>query len=192
MAGTGMTFRHFLLTAWSWDPSVVLGCAALLGGYLAALRLRPPRRAWAFAAGVVILLLALVSPLDPLGDTYLFSAHMFQHLLLELVVPPLLLLGIPADLAQAVVARPSLRRIEDLLGRPVVAWLIGVGMLYLWHVPALYNAALGNENIHAVQHLCFLITATIFWWPALTPLAARRLSPLGTTRVSPSSASSAG
>ncbi len=103
-----MTAWQLFLSTWSWDPSVLVGCAALMTAYLAAVRFRPTRRAIYFAAGVVWLLLALVSPLDALGDAYLFSAHMLQHLLLLLVVPPLLLLGIPAELAERALARPGL------------------------------------------------------------------------------------
>jgi cytochrome c oxidase assembly factor CtaG len=61
------------------------------------------------------------------------------------------------------------------LRRPWVAWLVAVGMLYLWHAPALYNAALADERVHAVQHLSFLVTATVFWWPVLAPLPDHRM-----------------
>src|SRR5690242_19636798 len=91
-----MTAERLLLGAWDWQPSVILGGAALLVAYAAAVR-PLPRRAAAFVGGVVVLLLALISPIDVLGDSYLFSAHMLQHLLLMLVVPPLLLYGIPRD-----------------------------------------------------------------------------------------------
>ena len=88
-----------LLTAWHPKPEVLAGCAALLAGYfLLASRRDHPLPAWravAFASGVAVLLLSLVSPLDTLAHEYLFSAHMAQHLLLTLVVPPLLLLGLP-------------------------------------------------------------------------------------------------
>ena len=78
---------------------MIAGCALLLLAYLAALRFRFPARALSFSAGVAVLLLALVSPIDTLGDAYLFSAHMVQHILLILVVPPLLFIGIPRELA---------------------------------------------------------------------------------------------
>lgn len=99
-----MTTWQFLTSTWSWEPSILLGCALLLAGYLAAVRFRLDGRQLLFVAGDLVLLLALVSPLDELGDTYLFSAHMAQHLLLVLVVPPLFLLGIPPQLAERVLA----------------------------------------------------------------------------------------
>lgn len=83
-----MTAWHLLVVGWDFEPSVILGCAALLLGYVAATRFRPTVRALYFIAGVATLLLALISPLDTLADQYLFSAHMLQHILLILVVPP--------------------------------------------------------------------------------------------------------
>jgi cytochrome c oxidase assembly factor CtaG len=174
-----MTLRHFLWITWGWDPSVVLGCAALLGAYLAAVRFRLSRGAGSFGAGILVLLLALVGPIDTLSDTYLFSVHMLQHVLLVLAVPPLLLLGLPPALARKALAQPALRGIEGVLGRPALAWLLGMGTLWAWHLPTLYTAALESKNIHIAEHLCFLTTATIFWWPVLTPLPERRLAPLG-------------
>jgi cytochrome c oxidase assembly factor CtaG len=175
-----MTTWKLLAITWDWYPSVVIGCAGLLVVYLATLRSRWTSRAWYFIAGVVVLLLALVSPLDGLGDTYLFSAHMAQHMLLLLAVPPLLLLGTPRWLEEWIVRQPPLGRIEHILSRPLLAWSIGTGMVWAWHAPGLYNAALANENIHTLEHLCFLVTGTIFWWPCLRPVVEARLAPLTT------------
>jgi cytochrome c oxidase assembly factor CtaG len=133
-----------------------------------------PLRAVAFVSGVLVLLLSLVSPLDTLGDVYLFSAHMAQHLLLVEVVPPLLLIGVPPDLFAWLLRWPPLDVVERVLGRAAVAWPVGIVTLWVWHAPALYEAALANEGIHVVQHLCFLVAWTIFWWPVVAPLAERR------------------
>jgi cytochrome c oxidase assembly factor CtaG len=169
-----MTTWQLLAATWDWEPTVLAGCAALLVAY--ALFAGPlSTRAWLFGGGVGLLLLALVSPLDTLGDTYLFSAHMLQHLLLIMAVPPLLLLGIPPDLYARILRRRPARLAERLLGRPPVSWLLGICTLWLWHLPALYDAAVRDEGIHILQHLSFLVTSTIFWWPVLTPCAERRL-----------------
>jgi cytochrome c oxidase assembly factor CtaG len=173
-----MTSWWLSLSAWHTHPSVLLGCVALLAGYLAALRFHPPGSALYYLAGVLVLLFALLSPLHTLGDSYLFSAHMLQHLLLVQVVPPLLLLGIPAALAQRVLNVPVLRAVEGALNQALPAWSIGIGALWVWHLPAFYNAALEHEGIHIAEHLCFLATATIFWWPIVGPLPERRLAPL--------------
>lgn len=166
-----------ILSAWDPDISVLVGCAALLGAYWTAHRGDCGGTGW-FVAGVALMLFALISPLDTLGDEYLLSAHMAQHLLLELAVPPLLLLGISPRFARTVVEVRPLGRLERVLGNPFAAWTLGVGMLALWHAPVLYDAALGNEYIHIVEHLSFMVTATIFWWPVLAPLPECRIGAL--------------
>lgn len=173
-----MTTWRLLTSTWVWDPSVLLGCAALLCGYVAALR-PLTTRAILFGGAVVVLLLALVSPLDTLGDHYLFSAHMLQHLLLVLAVPPLLLLGLPPAAFERALRWGAASRAERALGHPLLAWLVGIGTLWAWHAPSLYEAALRNPGVHVFQHLCFLVSATIFWWPVIAPVPERqRLSSL--------------
>lgn len=157
------------MISWDWEPSVVAGCAALAIGYIALLRKHGLNRAPYFLAGVLLLLLDLVSPVDTLADRYLFSAHIVQHFLLALVIPPLFLLGTPAfDLG-------ALSKLERILGQPPVSWLLGVGTMLVWHIPALFNAALANNGLHILQHVTFLVTGTIFWWPILGPLEERHL-----------------
>jgi putative membrane protein len=182
-----MTTQQLLLSAWDWEPSVVTGCAALVVGYFVLLLVR--RTPWSaaealvgptisFLTGVVMLLLALVSPIDTLADGYLFSAHVVQHFLLALIIPPLWLLGTPRALAEAALRRPLTSRIERAVAQPLVAWTLGVGTMILWHLPPLFNAALASGSLHIFQHLSFLITGTIFWWPILGPIEERRLAPL--------------
>src|SRR5262249_13094611 len=124
-------------------------------------------RALAFGAAVVAFMLALSSPIATLADGYLFSAHMLQHLLLVLVVPPLVLLAPPPRTR----ARP--RRPPAL-----AAWGLGVGAMWLWHAPALCNAAATSGLVHRVQEVSLLAMGTAFWWPVLAPDVARRISPL--------------
>jgi putative membrane protein len=146
-----------VINVWDWEPSVVIGCALLAIGVLVFTRGRQ-RSIWHFLSGVLVLLLDLVSPLDVLGDQYLFSAHVVQHLVLAMAVPPLLIAGLPA------------LRLPEV--NAPVAWLLGVGAMVSWHIPLLFNAALANDGLHIVQHLSFLVTGTIFWW------TLRRLPPL--------------
>jgi cytochrome c oxidase assembly factor CtaG len=163
-----------ILRSWDLEPSIVIGCVGLLLGEVAALRWRMSRISAPFVAGVMILAATLMSPLDALGD-YLFSAHMVQHLLLTLVVAPLLIIGLPVDPMRRFLRLPWAARVERFLRRPPVAWLIGIGTLVAWHLPVLYNAALASEGVHIVQHLTFLVSATIFWWPIFAPLAECRV-----------------
>lgn len=160
------------MIAWDWEPSVVIGCGALAAGYLAFARKHGFHRAPFFLAGVLLLLLDLVSPIDTLGDQYLFSAHVVQHFLLALVIPPLWLLGMPA------LELGGLGKWERAIGHPPVSWLLGVGTMLVWHIPAFFNAALASDGLHILQHLGFLVTGTIFWWPILGPLRDRHLSTL--------------
>jgi cytochrome c oxidase assembly factor CtaG len=173
-----MTTWQLLTSSWDWEPSVLIGCAALIVIYMAMVHSQISGDVLFFISGVIVLLLALVSPLDTLGDTYLFSAHMLQHILLVMIVPPLLLCGITSWLARKMLSWQPLAKTERPLRRPVLAWLLGIGTLFVWHAPLLYNATLKNEAIHIVEHLCFLVTSTIFWWPIFAPLEESRLVPL--------------
>lgn len=173
-----MSWGDWARLGWDWEPSVVAGCALLLLAGLAAARSQPWWRTLAWIAGDAVLLLALVSPLDTLADHYLFSAHMAQHLLLLELVPPLLLLGTSPLWARRLLEWRWAASLERRLSRPWIAWTIGFGTLCLWHLPRLYDAAVRNQGIHIVEHLLFLVSATIFWWPVLGPLPDRRM-PVG-------------
>jgi putative membrane protein len=169
---------------WSWEPSVILGCLLLAGLYLGAAGpwrrslqrrvglaeapLSRGKTAW-FMGGLVVVLLALISPLDEIGDTYLFSAHMVQHLLLILAAAPMLMLGTPDWMLSPLLRNPTIRRISRWLTNPVAAFLIFNINFAAWHFPALYQATLLNENIHILEHLLFLATAVLNWWPVIGP-----------------------
>jgi len=170
---------NLLTSGWEFHPSVVAGCLLLLAVYLTAVRFHVNRTTLFFVSGVAVMFLALVSPLDSLGDDYLFSAHMAQHILLDMVVPPLFVLGIPTEMATAILRCPPAAWAERILGTPVIAWMIGTATLWLWHLPFLYNVTLENEGVHIFEHLTFLVTGTIFWWPVFSPLPERRMTPLG-------------
>jgi cytochrome c oxidase assembly factor CtaG len=195
-----------IATAWDFDPSVLVGCLVLAIAYVLTCRRRDltpnpfplgkgnqqkdrrvslsgspslKGRGWGlglFLLGDLVMLLALISPLDVLADDYLFSAHMLQHMLLVLAVPPLLILGVPPHVAAAVVRVQRLGAIERALRGPLVAGTLGMAALCIWHLPRLYDATLASEPIHIFEHLMFLVTATIFWWPILAPLEDSRMS----------------
>ncbi len=174
--------------AWDWEPSVVAGIGILVCGYLlltgpfrsrftTSQPARPAQVAW-FISGALVLFLALVSPLDFLGDHYLFSAHMAQHVLIALVAPPLLLLGTPQWLLRPLLCFPPVRFAAVTLTRPLVAFALFNGVFLAWHLPSLYQAALQDETIHIFEHLLFIATGILNWWPVLSPLPELpRLSP---------------
>lgn len=171
---------EFLWTRFEVHPSVLVGCALLAGVYLAGVgplrrrrgraeRIHPLRIA-SFLAGVAVMFLALNGPIHDLSDNFLFSAHMLQHMLLMLVVPPLLLLGVPAWLVRPLLRPPAVERTARWLTHPVVAF-IGYNAVFIgWHLPRYYNWALVNHDVHIVQHLMFLAASTIMWWPVVNPV----------------------
>ena len=156
---------------WDWHPSVVIGLA-LLGGlyvYLGGLA-APRRRVTAFGASLVVLGVALNGPLHNLSDGYLFSAHMVQHLALTLVFPPLLLYGTPAWVVRPLLGPAWVLRSARRATRPLAAGALFSAPITLWHVPQFYEAALEHHPLHIVQHLVFIATAVIMWWPILSPV----------------------
>lgn len=172
-----MTTGHLLAVAWSHDPTVLWGCVGLLAAYAAWLRRQLTWRAAFWVAGVAVLWLALESPIDRLGELYLFSMHMVQHMLLIQVIPLLLLWALPAEATRRLLRIPAIDRLERAIGRPRITLPLKVLALWVWHLPVLYDLALRNEGVHALEHLVFLVTATMFWWSVLTPVKERRLAP---------------
>src|SRR5262249_9588191 len=155
---------------------VLLGVGVVAFAYAIAWR-RGPRGPMhlpaLFMTALAVLLLALNGPLHDLSDYYLFSAHMVQHLLLTLVVPPLLLAGTPRWMADALVGRVLRRRVLGAVvrtvTRPVPALVLYAVALIGWHLPGPYNAALEHHRLHVVEHLALLASALIAWWPVLSP-----------------------
>jgi len=162
-----MTTYQFLTTAWRWNSILLIFCALALAGYFLAFR-RRGRPAY-FGAALVVFLLALTSPVNALADGYLFSAHMVQHILLVLIVPALLLLSLPRSF--------SLPRPLIVFTHPLIGWLAGVGAMWLWHAPALCNAATTSRAISAIQTTSLLLMGSVFWWQVLAPRETERLSP---------------
>src|SRR5436190_10878478 len=156
---------------WNVHLSVAAGLALLGGLYVFLGGLTWARRHVAsFAGALLVLFVALNGPLHNLSDTYLFSAHMGQHLLLTLVFPPLRLYGTPAHVVRPLLRPRWVMTLGRVLTRPLAAALVFTGPIVIWHVPSLYEAALRHHNLHIVQHVVFLATAVIMWWPVLSPV----------------------
>jgi cytochrome c oxidase assembly factor CtaG len=171
-------WQQLLTTGWDPKPSVLIGCALVMAAYLFATRGALTRKTLYFALGVFSVLIVLVSPIDALGDDYLFSAHMVQHIFLDMVAPLLFVLGAPAAIAGWLEKNKFLAAAERALGHPFPCFILGNFTLCIWHLPGLFDAALGNENIHIVQHITFLITGTMLWWPVFKPFPQGRLQPV--------------
>ena len=176
---------------WTFAPAILLALALWAGVYV--IRFRNARReaggrgagvrqAAAFAGFLVVMLIALVSPIDALGEDYLFSMHMTQHILLGDIAPLLLLLSL-----SRVIMRPATRRfhaLERRLGRlahPLTFIVLWFALLYFWHLPPLYEAAIRHPLVHALEHISFFTAGCLVWWPLIQPVPMRyRLAGIAT------------
>jgi putative membrane protein len=179
--GSTISPEH-LWSAWSYEPVTILFLALTAVLYMSGvLQMKIKPSGWhiaSFATGMAVLVLTLLSPLHQLG-TQLFSAHMAQHELLMLIAAPLIVLGrpeipiiwaVPQKFRRSMVNGSTMKMVVQswrILTIPIAAWLIHGITIWIWHVPALYQATLESEWIHATQHLFFLITALLFWWTLL-------------------------
>jgi putative membrane protein len=123
-----------------------------------------------FAAGLLTMFFALNGPLHDLSDEYLFSAHMVQHLVLVFVVAPLLVAGTPGPMLRPPLAWRGVLPVARWLTRPVTCYLLFNVVFAAWHLPPLYNLAMAEHPVHIVEHVMFLVTAVLMWWPILSPL----------------------
>ena len=170
-------------TAWTFDPVILGGLLAGLLGYAAAVRAVnrahaapvPRRRLLAWAAGLGVLAVALLSSVETYATT-LFSVHMVQHLMIAMVAAPLLALAAPITLLLRL-APPGVRRGVilpvlhspplRLLSFPVVTWLLFAAVMWVSHFSPLFDAALESPLTHALEHFLYLAAAMLFWWPVV-------------------------
>jgi putative membrane protein len=136
-----------------------------------------PRHTFYFGLGLLTLWVALETPIDTISDRYLDSVHMLQHVLLGFVAPPLMLLGLSAQMAARLAAVPVIRAVTE----PVPAQVIAGVVMVLWHVPPFYDATLHSEELHIVEHLTFIAAGLVLFWPVLEATSAQarmQLSPI--------------
>lgn len=138
-----------------WDPSLVAG----------GLR----SKAFSFHTAVLVIYLAVGSPIDQLGEDYLFFMHMIQHMLLIYVVPVLMYIGLPVGLVDHFLRHDLLRRIWKPMVHPVAGGMAFSVVYTGWHIPLLYELALQDKAIHIVEHATMFFTALLMWWAILSP-----------------------
>jgi putative membrane protein len=165
--------------AWSLHPSVITGVLLLAALYfwgIGPARRRhgrgPPTPAWrvlCFALGLVVLLVALNGPIHDLSDSYLFSVHMAQHLLLTMVLPPLLIAGMPGWLIEGAVRSGGVRAAARFLTHPVFAGVFFSITLLVWHTVGAYDLMMRSHDVHIATHLLFIVAAVLLWWPVTSP-----------------------
>lgn len=193
----GMHDGH-VMTAWNTTLRLWLGLGLAAGVYGTGL-VRLWRKAGVgrgvsrvqascYVAGWVVLVLALVSPLDAVSGE-LFAVHMVQHLLLILIAAPLLVWGAPLFVSVWALPRRARKRVAgwmhrdgawraswEVVSQPLLVWSAFFATLWMWHIPGLYEAALRSQLVHDVQHLAFLGAASLTWWIVLNPMGRLRLS----------------
>ncbi|MCX6944707.1 MAG: cytochrome c oxidase assembly protein [Opitutales bacterium] len=169
-------------THWHNEPYLVGGLVLL--GWLWAVAAGPlrsrwapgtafPRRAaWCFYSALILFYLAVGSPLDQIGERFLFSAHMFQHQLLMYPVPVLFLCGLTDWMVDGLLDRPGLRGLLRRLLSPLGCGTVATLVIGVWHAPSLYEWALQDKVVHVLEHLSFFTASVVFWWPLLSPSRA--------------------
>ena len=161
------------------EPGITLGVVAVAALYLYAVGPLRRRLGWAegveqrqialFLGAMLIIFASLQGPLHELSDYYSFSVHMVQHLLVTLIMPPLLLKGLPAWLIELMLRHPYVLPVARFLVSPFVAFALFNIVFALWHVPGFYQLALGQPLIHSLEHMLFMSTAILAWWPVFSP-----------------------
>jgi len=159
----------------SIHPSVVAGVLilSLLYAYASRRAESPVSRgqAIAFAGAMITILFALDGPVDALEDARSFTAHMAQHLILTLVMPPLLLLGTPGWMLKPILKPRGVSRIARLLTNPLVAFSTYNAVLVIIHFPSIYELMCRNDDVHIAVHLVLMAAGVVMWWPLLSPVA---------------------
>ncbi|HUB75751.1 MAG TPA: cytochrome c oxidase assembly protein [Solirubrobacteraceae bacterium] len=182
-------------SSWTIDPGLIVLLAGV--GYLyyrafiRAKRLsghRPPGVShWLpYATGLLVIAVALMSPLDAIGDSYLLSAHMLQHILLSDVAPALLVLGLRAPVLPLGLGKGGLRLIAPggRLGRfiafatkPWVALPLWAIATWVWAIPAIFDYSAAHTLVHGIEHATLFYTGLAMWWLIVDPLPSARRSP---------------
>ena len=164
------------LSHWHTEPTLIGGIlfvswmyAIVVGPYRSSvcptLRL-PNSRIIFFSSGIISFYLAVGSPLDPLGENFLFFAHMIQHNILMYVSPLLILLGLPPELIDRFLEkRPVLEYLLKFLVHPIIAGLLFTIVFSFWHIGAFYEAALRDKAIHMAEHLSMFFVSLLMWVP---------------------------
>jgi len=195
--------------SWSFQPIVIIALLAAAAVYVRLYRRARARSTtsapnaghWVpYAAGLLTIAVALLSPLDPIGDRYLLSAHMMQHVLLSDIAPALLVLGLRSPILPLGLSREALRAVAPaggksgrVLARLTSPWLavpLWALATWIWAIPSVFDYAAQHQGVHALEHATLFYTGLAMWWLIIDPLPRARLRPnsqrlalLGFTRL---------
>ncbi len=183
--------------SWTFQPVVIVALLAAAVIYARMYRRAASRSGtsgpgaghWIpYSAGLLVLAIALLSPLDPIGDKYLLSAHMMQHVLLSDIAPALLVLGLRSPILPLGLSRSALMAVAPgrpsgrLLARLTSPWLaipLWVAATWVWAIPSVFDYAAQHQVVHAIEHATLFYTGLAMWWLIIDPLPRARLRPNG-------------
>lgn len=163
-------FYQDFLIGWLLLGGVYFLCAGPLRRYFPGSAPIPLWRVGSFVFAMLIMLVSLQGPLHELSDYFLFSAHMVQHLLIMMVMPPFLILAIPGWMIRPVLSIPGVRPIAWLFTRPIAAFLLVNILFGIWHLPGPYDLMMRDHTVHKLMHLMIMAIGVVMWWPVLSPL----------------------
>ena len=173
---------------WRFQPHVEVWVLviAVVASYVYAIRVIGPRvvphgkvvtrkQLWAFSVGAVLLWVASDWPVHDISEEYLYSMHMFQHMLYSYFMPPLMLIATPMWLYDLIFAGPRARRIVNFLTKPVVAGLLFNCVIMVTHIPQMVNRSVSNGPLHYSLHVLVVTSALLMWFPICGPERSRHL-----------------
>jgi putative membrane protein len=167
-----------LLSPWTFEPLQVVPTVIVALLYFRRTRTLarggrpvPGWRQFSFWTGIVLVILALNSPIDSLGEEHFFFMHMTQHVLLGDLAPLCFVAGMTGQILRPVLALSAVEKLR-VLAHPLIALPLWAVDLYVWHIPYLYDAALHHSAVHAFEHFCFFTFGCLMWEPVVETLPA--------------------
>jgi putative membrane protein len=161
-----------------WPPEINLMLAVAAAGYFVLFGRR--RKGWgpaatrrqmlSFMGALLLAWIGLGTPIHIAGEVFLFTAHQITTTLLTLLIPPLVIWGIPTWAYERALDRPAVRAVARLLTRPLVAFLMFNLVPVIWHLPPLFDAAIRSDFLHGVQYATLFLSGFVGWWPLISPV----------------------
>lgn len=173
-----MTFTDLLTNYWQLNiPALIIIALLIIFNFVTNGR-QFTKKSIYFFIGIFLFILLTFSPINYLGHYYLFSAHMLQHIVILLIIPPLFLIGTNKEFIDVLLKNPKVNKTAKILFNPMTTWMIGVGSMWVWHVPLLFKGIMDSEVIHILEVVSLLIAGFIFAWPVFNPTKFKKLEPL--------------
>ncbi len=173
-----MITPEFHITEWVLNWPAIFITLGLIMFHLGTVGFRFKPNSSYYVAGILLFVIMTMSPIESLGMTYLFSAHMVQHIFFLLIIPPLLLAGTDAAFLNRVFSKSGWTTLGRMIFYPLVTWVLGIGTMWISHIPIVFEVMKHSQAMMAGQITASLILGYIFIWPVFAPIKFMRLSPL--------------